>query len=192
MYVSTDHPIGEYISPFGSRFTLAPGRRTHVSVEDGFWLANHAHITIHFESPEEEAKCAELNHRSHLNPLGAVPRPQYGNPNATLHMEGYAERIPVLVVNPVGLLAEQQPTYGFGTPNVSLILDKDMIRQVVEDIVAATNAAPMAPFPEVPAEVPASDTDLAPHAPASDPVPLAGRKRGKGNQPETGVSYSEL
>jgi hypothetical protein len=56
-------------------------------------------------------------------------------------MDGYSTRHPVIVVNPQGLLQEPSPEYGFEKkPVLNLVFDRDMMRQVVEEVISSMGA----------------------------------------------------
>jgi hypothetical protein len=140
MFINTALSGFEVVSPFGIVFHVPQGRKTKVKVAEGYWLVNHPNVEVEFESIEERAECDRLNEHAKLNPLQSLPKPQYLEPNATLQLDGYATRYPVIVVNPQGLLQEPHPEYHFGAKPMNLVLDKALIRQVVEEFHAALNA----------------------------------------------------
>lgn len=137
MYVTSQNAVGEFTSPFGSRIELPKGHVTELHVDQGYWLVGHPEVTVTFESEAEEARCVELKRLAEFNPLKGVPQPQHLTPNATLQLDGYATRHPVIVVNPVGLMVENPAGYNFTQPTVNLVLDKEMVRQVFAEFQAA-------------------------------------------------------
>lgn len=137
MYLQTSSPVGEFTSPFGSRMLIPPGMVTEVSVEQGYWLVGHPEITVEYIDAAEQAKCEAVVILANKNPLRGVPQPQYLTPNATLLLDGHSTRYPVIVVNPQGLVSEYQGTYEFGKPELNLVFDREMIREVFKEFQAA-------------------------------------------------------
>lgn len=174
MYLSTSNAVGEFTSPFGSRVTIVRGMVTELPVDEAYWLYGHPEIEVTFADDAERDRCYELQDLAKLNPLKGVPKPQQLTPNATLQLDGYSTRIPVIVVNPVGLMAEYQGEYNFQQPQVNLVFDKAMVRQVMEEFQAALYAGPEE-LPEVPGIEALSESELEkltnPEPPQEEAVP---------------------
>lgn len=163
MFITTTSAVGEFTSPFGLRVNIPKGHVTEMPVEQGYWLLGHPEIDVDFESPSEYDRAIQLQELAKRNPLKGVPQPQHLQPNATLQLDGHSTRYPVIVVNPVGLLAENPSEYSFQQPVVNLVFDREMVRQVFNEFQAALQDAPRPeinspddlpedPHPETPVE----------------------------------------
>ncbi len=135
MFVTTESMVGDFISPFGARFSIPAGRVTELPVEQGYWLLDQPAVNVKFKDAEEEAACTELRTLTQHNPMRGLPVPQYMKPNATLKVDGRSTRFPVIVVNPVALFAENQ-TYDFTPPAVTMVADKAMLKALVAEVLA--------------------------------------------------------
>lgn len=166
MYVNAPLHAVDAVSPFGSVFHVPQGFRTQVAVEDGYWLTKIQALEIEFESLEERATCEQLLALQELNPLRAIPKPQNLTPNATLQLDGYATRYPVIVVNPQGLLQDPVPEYYFQNPTVNLVVDTEALRQIVKQCISELTATPTLPG-ESECET-AGALEVSPSAPVSE------------------------
>jgi len=141
MHVSTKVPTGDFVSPFGSLLTIPQGVTKELDVESYYWLIDNPSVTIQFVDSEEETRAKALVEQSKLNPLKPLNAPDYLGPNATLQMAGGATRHDVIVVNPVGLLADKQTGYEFGAkPQVTLFATPEMIKDVVKQVILELNS----------------------------------------------------
>ncbi|MBK8184199.1 MAG: hypothetical protein IPK63_15715 [Candidatus Competibacteraceae bacterium] len=168
MFVSTAKSGVERISPFGVRLAIPQGAQMAVPVEDGYWLTQHDDVTVTFEDDAEREKCEGYLAHFAKNPLRPLPRPATTSPNATLAMDGSAERHPVVVVNPVGLFAENQAS-PFAPPQVAFVPDAEMLRDIVRQVLTEAGVIP----PEAPAKKRgkrAVETEETPDAVATEEV----------------------
>lgn len=141
MYLNSPLAPRDFVSPFGANLHVPQGFQSRYNVCDAYWLADHPDLEVRFESDLEKHECEKIRAEQKLNPLRSLPKPQHLTPNATLQLDGYSTRHPVIVVNPQGLLQEPNPEYYFDKkPVLNLIFDKDMMRKVVEEVLAAATA----------------------------------------------------
>lgn len=187
MFITTTSAVGEFTSPFGSRVNIPKGHVTEMSVEQGYWLLGHPEIDVDFESPSEYDRAIELQRLAKFNPLKGVPQPQHLQPNATLQLDGHSTRYPVIVVNPIGLLAESPQEYRFCEPIVNLVLDKAMIRQVFNEFKYALENDTDEPEPEIetPDEFPGDPLPEAPVESTPEIETLSESELEKLTNPET-------
>lgn len=171
MYLNSPYAAKDFISPFGSTFHVPQGFKTHVPVEEGYWLSKIPDLEVTFESDAEFEECQRLLALAKLNPLKGIPKPQQVTPNATLQLDGYATKYPVVVVNPQGLLQYPVPEFHFGNPTVNLVFDKAMVRQVFEEFQAALSN-PTLDYDDTPSyEVGAGPLPVEPELTVEGPVP---------------------